>query len=234
MCRNISALFSSQFKKILSYPILQNSPKILLFFILTKILLYPILWIPPPFTSYTPIYYHLFTSYTPISYNFLHLTHLFSTTFYILHTYTLPPFTSYTPIPYHFLPKFLEYCLNLILIQNHQNSVQITTQTDPSCLYDSWLKVKNTNQKKQRVPRFAFMTKSEVDHLEDGYRWSKYGQKAAKNSPYPRNIDKYHCSSASCNVKKRVERSYGDPSIVVTRDAHFQPKPLKSPNPNRF
>jgi hypothetical protein len=30
------------------------------------------------------------------------------------------------------------------------------------------------------------MTKSEVDHLEDGYRWRKYGQKAVKNSPYPR------------------------------------------------
>lgn len=30
------------------------------------------------------------------------------------------------------------------------------------------------------------MTKSDVDHLEDGYRWRKYGQKAVKNSPYPR------------------------------------------------
>lgn len=32
------------------------------------------------------------------------------------------------------------------------------------------------------------MTKSEVDHLDDGYRWRKYGQKAVKNSPYPRYI----------------------------------------------
>lgn len=30
------------------------------------------------------------------------------------------------------------------------------------------------------------MTKSEIDHLEDGYRWRKYGQKAVKNSPFPR------------------------------------------------
>ena len=28
------------------------------------------------------------------------------------------------------------------------------------------LKPKKTNQKRQREPRFAFMTKSEVDHLE--------------------------------------------------------------------
>uniref|UniRef100_A0A803LF19 WRKY domain-containing protein n=1 Tax=Chenopodium quinoa TaxID=63459 RepID=A0A803LF19_CHEQI len=58
------------------------------------------------------------------------------------------------------------------------------------------------------------MTKSEVDHLEDGYRWRKYGQKAVKNSPFPRSY--YRCTSASCNVKKRVERSFTDPSIVVT------------------
>jgi len=32
------------------------------------------------------------------------------------------------------------------------------------------------------------MTKSEIDHLEDGYRWRKYGQKAVKNSPFPRLI----------------------------------------------
>lgn len=43
-------------------------------------------------------------------------------------------------------------------------------------------------EKKEKEPRFAFMTKSEVDHLEDGYRWRKYGQKAVKNSPYPRYV----------------------------------------------
>ncbi|XP_028066881.1 uncharacterized protein LOC114269718 [Camellia sinensis] len=30
------------------------------------------------------------------------------------------------------------------------------------------------------------MTNSEVDHLDDGYRWRKYGQKAVKNCPLPR------------------------------------------------
>jgi hypothetical protein len=48
------------------------------------------------------------------------------------------------------------------------------------------LKPKKRSQKRLREPRFAFMTKSEVDHLDDGYRWRKYGQKAVKNSPYPR------------------------------------------------
>ena len=47
-------------------------------------------------------------------------------------------------------------------------------------------KGRKKGQKRIRQPRFAFMTKSEVDHLEDGYRWRKYGQKAVKNSPFPR------------------------------------------------
>ncbi|GAB4828648.1 WRKY Transcription Factor [Ancistrocladus abbreviatus] len=75
-------------------------------------------------------------------------------------------------------------------------------------------KMKKKGEKKQREPRFAFMTKSEVDHLEDGYRWRKYGQKAVKNSPYPRSY--YRCTTQKCTVKKRVERSFQDPSIVIT------------------
>ncbi|KAF5737073.1 WRKY transcription factor 48 [Tripterygium wilfordii] len=88
------------------------------------------------------------------------------------------------------------------------------------------LKLKKKNQKRQREPRFAFMTKSEVDQLEDGYRWRKYGQKAVKNSPYPRSY--YRCTTAGCGVKKRVERSSDDPSIVVTtyEGQHTHPCPV--------
>ncbi|KAL3616936.1 WRKY transcription factor [Castilleja foliolosa] len=73
---------------------------------------------------------------------------------------------------------------------------------------------KGSDPKKQRQSRYAFMTKSEVDHLEDGYRWRKYGQKAVKNNAYPRSY--YRCTTQKCPVKKRVERSFEDPSIVVT------------------
>jgi hypothetical protein len=41
-------------------------------------------------------------------------------------------------------------------------------------------------RKKASRPRFAFQTRSENDILDDGYRWRKYGQKAVKNSAYPR------------------------------------------------
>ncbi|CAL9015794.1 unnamed protein product [Prunus brigantina] len=86
-------------------------------------------------------------------------------------------------------------------------------------------KAKKKGEKKQREPRFAFMTKSEVDHLEDGYRWRKYGQKAVKNSPYPRSY--YRCTTQKCGVKKRVERSFEDPSTVITtyEGQHNHPLP---------
>ncbi|KAI8565970.1 hypothetical protein RHMOL_Rhmol02G0002800 [Rhododendron molle] len=88
------------------------------------------------------------------------------------------------------------------------------------------LKPKKKNQKRQREPRFAFMTKSEVDHLDDGFRWRKYGQKAVKNSPFPRSY--YRCTTPACGVKKRVERSSDDPSIVVTtyEGTHTHPCPV--------
>ncbi|CAN8314437.1 unnamed protein product [Cochlearia groenlandica] len=86
-------------------------------------------------------------------------------------------------------------------------------------------KKKKKKQKRENVGRVAFMTKSEVDHLEDGYRWRKYGQKAVKNSPFPRSY--YRCTTASCSVKKRVERSFIDPTTVVTtyegQHSHISP-----------
>ncbi|XP_057470412.1 probable WRKY transcription factor 48 [Actinidia eriantha] len=88
------------------------------------------------------------------------------------------------------------------------------------------LKPKKKNPKRATEPRFAFMTRSEVDHLDDGYRWRKYGQKAVKNSPFPRSY--YRCTTPSCGVKKRVERSSDDRSIVVTtyEGTHTHPCPV--------
>jgi len=90
-------------------------------------------------------------------------------------------------------------------------------------------KPKKKGEKRERQPRFAFMTKSEIDNLEDGYRWRKYGQKAVKNSPFPRSY--YRCTSQKCTVKKRVERSYEDPSTVITtyegQHNHHSPATLR-------
>ncbi|KAJ0779169.1 putative transcription factor WRKY family [Helianthus annuus] len=88
--------------------------------------------------------------------------------------------------------------------------------------------IKAKKKKKEKAPRFAFMTRTDIDHLDDGYRWRKYGQKAVKNSRFPRSY--YRCTSASCNVKKRVERCMSDPSYVITtyEGQHNHPVALNS------
>ncbi|KAL4339348.1 hypothetical protein GQ457_08G021760 [Hibiscus cannabinus] len=105
------------------------------------------------------------------------------------------------------------------------DTVKVDDQEEDQQKTKKQLKPKKTNQKRQREARFAFMTKSEVDHLEDGYRWRKYGQKAVKNSSFPRSY--YRCTTTSCNVKKTVERSFSDPSVVITtyEGQHTHPSP---------
>jgi hypothetical protein len=39
-----------------------------------------------------------------------------------------------------------------------------------------------------REPRVVVQTTSDVDILDDGYRWRKYGQKVVKGNPHPRYI----------------------------------------------
>ncbi|XP_055960749.1 probable WRKY transcription factor 50 [Mercurialis annua] len=70
-------------------------------------------------------------------------------------------------------------------------------------------------EKKQEIKeRVAFKTRSEIEILDDGFKWRKYGKKMVKNSPNPRNY--YRCSAEGCPVKKRVERDRDDPSYVIT------------------
>ncbi|VVB03968.1 unnamed protein product [Arabis nemorensis] len=63
-------------------------------------------------------------------------------------------------------------------------------------------------------PRIIVQTTSEVDLLDDGYRWRKYGQKVVKGNPYPRSY--YKCTTPGCGVRKHVERAANDPKAVVT------------------
>ncbi|KAI4374161.1 hypothetical protein MLD38_012187 [Melastoma candidum] len=84
-------------------------------------------------------------------------------------------------------------------------------------------KIGGGRRKKVREPRFCFKTLSEVDVLDDGYKWRKYGQKVVKNTQHPRSY--YRCTQDNCRVKKRVERLAEDPRMVITtyegRHAHY-------------
>ncbi|KAF7010283.1 hypothetical protein CFC21_024705 [Triticum aestivum] len=94
-----------------------------------------------------------------------------------------------------------------------------TTTTTASCHGpSSWWKGaekgKMKVRRKMREPRFCFQTRSEVDVLDDGYKWRKYGQKVVKNSLHPRSY--YRCTHSNCRVKKRVERLSEDCRMVIT------------------
>nr|AUW34373.1 WRKY transcription factor 2 [Lilium longiflorum]QIL87953.1 putative WRKY transcription factor 2 [Lilium longiflorum] len=65
-----------------------------------------------------------------------------------------------------------------------------------------------------REPRVVVQTVSEVDILEDGYRWRKYGQKVVKGNPNPRSY--YKCTSPGCSVRKHIERASQDLQSVIT------------------
>ncbi|XP_061375366.1 probable WRKY transcription factor 20 isoform X2 [Gastrolobium bilobum] len=65
-----------------------------------------------------------------------------------------------------------------------------------------------------REPRVVVQTLSEVDILDDGYRWRKYGQKVVRGNPNPRSY--YKCTNAGCPVRKHVERASNDPKAVIT------------------
>ncbi|OVA17217.1 DNA-binding WRKY [Macleaya cordata] len=65
-----------------------------------------------------------------------------------------------------------------------------------------------------REPRVVVQTTSDIDILDDGYRWRKYGQKVVKGNPNPRSY--YKCTSVGCPVRKHVERACHDLRAVIT------------------
>lgn len=64
-------------------------------------------------------------------------------------------------------------------LSHHNTNTNINSEEEKD-------KGKKNKKKKEREPKFAFQTRSQVDILDDGYRWRKYGQKAVKNNPFPR------------------------------------------------
>nr|WCL15199.1 WRKY8108 [Atractylodes chinensis] len=69
---------------------------------------------------------------------------------------------------------------------------------------------------KAKISRVCVRTEASDTGLlvKDGYQWRKYGQKVTRDNPSPRAY--FKCSHApSCPVKKKVQRSVEDQSILV-------------------
>ncbi|KAJ7945574.1 WRKY transcription factor [Quillaja saponaria] len=97
---------------------------------------------------------------------------------------------------------------------------------------DNQVKVVGTKkgEKKIRKAKYAFQTRSQVDILDDGYRWRKYGQKAVKNNKFPRSY--YRCTHKGCNVKKQVQRLTKDEGVVVTTYEGMHSHPIDKSTDN--
>ncbi|KAH7547479.1 probable WRKY transcription factor 40 [Ziziphus jujuba] len=81
---------------------------------------------------------------------------------------------------------------------------------------------------KAKISRAYVKTEASDSSLivKDGYQWRKYGQKVTRDNPCPRAY--FKCSFApSCPVKKKVQRSVEDQSILVAtyEGEHNHPHP---------
>nr|QCV57284.1 WRKY transcription factor [Fagopyrum tataricum] len=97
---------------------------------------------------------------------------------------------------------------------NITNTNTLNKKINPLGVSAFRMKKMKAGRRKVREPRFCFKTLSDVDVLDDGYKWRKYGQKVVKNTQHPRSY--YRCTQDNCRVKKRVERLAEDPRMVIT------------------
>ncbi|XP_061354320.1 probable WRKY transcription factor 40 [Gastrolobium bilobum] len=106
-----------------------------------------------------------------------------------------------------------ESCINMFCVRGNINTECSSTINDE----DSSFKRHKDNI--ITSPKFSkVLVKTEASntslYVMDGYQWRKYGQKVTRDNPSPRAY--FRCSFAPrCPVKKKVQRSLEDPTILV-------------------
>ncbi|KAJ8452868.1 hypothetical protein Cgig2_014631 [Carnegiea gigantea] len=95
---------------------------------------------------------------------------------------------------------------------------------------NSYGKPKELETVKAKITRVAVRTEASDSSLilRDGYQWRKYGQKVTRDNPCPRAY--FKCSFApTCPVKKKVQRSLEDQSMLVAtyEGEHNHPPPVQ-------
>ncbi|KAA8541993.1 hypothetical protein F0562_023145 [Nyssa sinensis] len=122
---------------------------------------------------------------------------------------------------------------------NNDNNNGTTGQSESSSSDEDSCKKPREEHIKAKISRVCVRTETSDTGLvvKDGYQWRKYGQKVTRDNPCPRAY--FKCSFApSCPVKKKVQRSAEDQSVLVAtyEGEHNHPHPSKleaTPGPNR-
>lgn len=115
---------------------------------------------------------------------------------------------------------------------NNNNNVALTMgNSESSSTDEESCKKPREEHIKAKISRVHYRTEpSDTTSLvvKDGYQWRKYGQKVTRDNPSPRAY--FKCSFApSCPVKKKVQRSVEDQSVLVAtyEGEHNHPLPCQ-------
>ena len=82
-------------------------------------------------------------------------------------------------------------------------------------------KVTRKKSANSQIRRLIVECTKDIDYMEDGYHWRKYGQKTLKGNPFPRSY--YKCIEPNCSVRKQVEQTLGGSIINIYEGYHNHP-----------